>query len=75
MSPPPFLQGYEREFKELKLMLFPEVLERVARFDRVLSQPGGALLLVGASGVGRRSLMLLLAYMHNMDFMSPKMTK
>ncbi|GFR50179.1 hypothetical protein Agub_g12346, partial [Astrephomene gubernaculifera] len=69
------LKGYEREHKELKLLLFPEVLERVARFDRVLSQPGGSLLLCGNSGVGRRSLMLLLAYMHNMDFYTPKMTK
>nr|BCL66104.1 cytoplasmic dynein 1b heavy chain [Volvox africanus] len=69
------LKGYEREHKELNLLLFPEVLERVARFDRVLSQPGGSLLLCGNSGVGRRSLMLLLAYMHNMDFYSPKMTK
>ncbi|GLI62890.1 cytoplasmic dynein 1b heavy chain [Volvox africanus] len=69
------LKGYEREHKELNLLLFPEVLDRVARFDRVLSQPGGSLLLCGNSGVGRRSLMLLLAYMHNMDFYTPKMTK
>ncbi|KXZ45909.1 DHC7 protein [Gonium pectorale] len=69
------LKGYEREHKELNLLLFPEVLERVARFDRVLSQPGGSLLLCGNSGVGRRSLMLLLAYMHNMEFYTPKMTK
>nr|ADI46936.1 DHC1bm [Volvox carteri f. nagariensis] len=69
------LKSYEREHKELNLLLFPEVLERVARFDRVLSQPGGSLLLCGSSGVGRRSLMLLLAYMLNMDFYTPKMTK
>ncbi len=69
------LQGYEREHKELSLLLFPEVLERIARFDRVLSQPGGSLLLCGNSGVGRRSLVLLTAYMHNMEFMTPKMTK
>nr|ADI46856.1 DHC1bf [Volvox carteri f. nagariensis] len=69
------LKSYEREHKELHLLLFPEVLERVARFDRVLSQPGGSLLLCGSSGVGRRSLMLLLAYMLNMDFYTPKMTK
>lgn len=51
------------------------MLERIARFDRVLSQPGGSLLLCGNSGVGRRSLVLLTAYMHNMEFMTPKMTK
>ncbi|KAG2486208.1 hypothetical protein HYH03_015170 [Edaphochlamys debaryana] len=69
------LKGYEREHKELNLLLFPEVLERVARLDRVLSLPGGSLLLCGNSGVGRRSLSLLAAYMLNMEFFTPKMTK
>ena len=65
---------YEREVKELNILLFPEVLERVARFNRVLSQPGGHLLLAGRSGVGRRTTASLVAYMHDMDFFSPKMT-
>ncbi|MEW5298927.1 MAG: hypothetical protein WDW36_001997 [Sanguina aurantia] len=69
------LKGYERETKELGLLLFPEVLEKVARYDRVLAQPGGSLLLCGSSGVGRRSLMLLLAYMHHMELVTPKMTR
>lgn len=69
------LKGFEREFKELNMMLFPEVLERIAQYDRVLSNRGGSLLLCGSSGVGRRSCMLLLAYMHLMEFYSPKMTK
>jgi dynein heavy chain 2 len=69
------LKGFEREFKELNMMLFREVLERVAQYDRVLSNRGGSLLLCGSSGVGRRSCMLLLAYMHLMEFYSPKMTK
>lgn len=69
------LKSFEREFKELNMMLFPEVLERLARFDRVLSTPGGSLMLCGSSGVGRRSCMLLMAYMHHMEFFTPKMTK
>ena len=69
------LKGFEREFKELNMMLFPEVLERIAQYDRVLSSRGGSMLLCGSSGVGRRSCMLLLAYMHLMEFYSPKMTK
>ena len=52
-----------------------QVLERLARFDRVLSQPGGSLLLCGQSGVGRRSCLLLMAYMHLMEFFTPKMTR
>jgi dynein heavy chain 2 len=68
------LLSYEREVKELNILLFPEVLERVARFNRVLSQPGGHLLLAGRSGVGRRSTATLVAFMHHMEFFSPKMT-
>ena len=111
----PLFQGFEREFKELHMLLFPEVLHRIAHFDRVLSIPGGALLLCGSSGVGRRcgtevsgehipspwelpipfipfmpsphfpsdihftllrrSAMLLMAYMHHMEFITPKMTR
>ena len=45
---------FEREEKDLGLLLFPQVLDHLARIDRVLSQPGGHLLLAGRSGVGRR---------------------
>lgn len=38
----------QREFKELNMMLFPEVLERIAQYDRVLSNRGGSLLLCGS---------------------------
>ena len=68
------LVSYERELKELNILLFPEVLERLARFNRVLSQPGGHLLLAGRSGVGRRSTAALVAFMHDFEFFSPKMT-
>lgn len=47
----------------------------MARIDRVLSQPGGSLLLCGPSGTGRRSCILLSAYMHHMELYSPKMTR
>ncbi len=52
-----------------------QVLQRIARFDRALSQPGGSLLLAGPSGCGRRSLALLLAYMHHLELYTPKMTR
>eukprot|EP00899_Mesostigma_viride_P029629 jgi/Mesvir1/9851/Mv22388-RA.1 len=68
------LQAYERENKDLNMLLFPEILERIAKFDRVLSQPGGSLLLNGMSGVGRRTTALLVAHMHRMDAFSPNMT-
>ena len=49
--------------KELGLLLFPEALANAVRMERVLSTPGGHLLLVGSSGVGRRSLLTLVRCM------------
>ena len=57
------LKGFEREIKELDLVLFPEALANAVRMERVLSTPGGHLLLVGSSGVGRRSLLTLVGDM------------
>mmetsp|Transcript_17017 Transcript_17017/g.54247 ORF Transcript_17017/g.54247 Transcript_17017/m.54247 type:complete len:3325 (+) Transcript_17017:156-10130(+) len=66
---------YERENKELNILLFPEILDRLARFDRVLSTPGGSMLLNGRSGVGRRTGVTLAAYMLRMELVSPNMTR
>jgi hypothetical protein len=51
------------------------VLLRMVRFDRVLSRPLGSLLLVGHSGVGRRSTVTLAAYMHRMELVTPSMNR
>ena len=53
------------QVKELGLLLFPEALANAVRMERVLSTPGGHLLLVGSSGVGRRSLRTLVRRMPN----------
>jgi len=66
------LTKYTRECKDLDILLFPEILERIARMERVLSQPGGSLLLVGRSGVGRRTCATLACHMHRMEVTSPK---
>ena len=42
-------------------------LQRLAQLDRVLSKPGGAALLCGPTGVGRKSALALVAYMHHME--------
>ena len=68
------LKQYEREHKELGLLLFPEVLQRVAILDRALSVPGGSMLLCGRSGVGRRSATSLVAYIHNLELFTPAIT-
>lgn len=69
------LVQYEREEKDLRIHLFPEVLDHMARVDRVLAQPGGSLLLVGHSGVGRRTSVTLAAHMHGMRTFSPHISR
>ena len=64
-----------RQVKVLGIVLFPEALSNVVRIERVLSRPGGHLLLVGASGVGRRSLLSLACYMHGLELHTPSMTR
>ena len=44
-------------------LLFNEALCQLSKCDRVLSSPGGHLLLIGRSGVGRRQAVTLAAYM------------
>ena len=41
----------------------------------MLTMPGGSLLLAGRSGVGRRTAVLLVAHMHHMELVSPKITR
>mmetsp|Transcript_41826 Transcript_41826/g.82044 ORF Transcript_41826/g.82044 Transcript_41826/m.82044 type:complete len:4055 (+) Transcript_41826:307-12471(+) len=65
------LYNYEREFKQLRMVLFPAVLDNIAFADRVLSRPGGSLLLVGDSGVGRRTSTILVSYILRMEFWTP----
>lgn len=64
---------YEREFKALGMLLFPEIVARLARLDRVLSAPGGSALLIGRPGVGRRTCVTLACYMHDMEVLTPRM--
>jgi dynein heavy chain 2, cytosolic len=49
------MRAYEREFKELDIHLVDEVVDMVAYIERVLSMPGGCLLLAGRSGIGRKA--------------------
>jgi dynein heavy chain 2 len=69
------LMMYEREEKELNLLLFREVLDNFSKVDRVLSTSGGSLLLVGRAGVGRRTAVTVVAHMHQMRLFSPKMMR
>lgn len=64
-----------REYKELDIIIFHEVLDHMARIDRVLSAPGGSLLLSGRSGVGRRTALSLVAHMHQIEVFTPHISR
>ncbi|XP_028975291.2 cytoplasmic dynein 2 heavy chain 1 isoform X3 [Esox lucius] len=66
---------YGRDNRELDLLLFWEVCDFVARVDRVLSRPGGSLLLAGRSGVGRRTATSLVSHMHGHTLYTPKISR
>lgn len=55
--------------------MFTESCELAARVDRVVSAPGGSLLLAGRAGVGRRAAVGVMANMHGMTLLTPKITK
>ncbi|KAG8523219.1 Cytoplasmic dynein 2 heavy chain 1, partial [Galemys pyrenaicus] len=66
---------YGRDNQNVDILLFQEVLECTSRIDRVLSSPGGSLLLAGRSGVGRRTVTSLVSHMHGAVLFSPKISR
>ncbi|XP_040902456.1 cytoplasmic dynein 2 heavy chain 1 [Toxotes jaculatrix] len=66
---------YSRDNRELDLLLFREVCDFVSRVDRVLSRPGGSLLLAGRSGVGRHTATCLVSHMHGYTMFTPKISR
>ena len=69
------MRAYEREFKEMNIHLFDEILELIAYCERALSNPGGSILLAGRAGVGRKTTTQLIAHMLNMQFFSPSISR
>lgn len=69
------MRAYEREFKELDIHLIEEVLDLIAYIERVLSMPGGTLLLAGRSGVGRKQSTQLVCHLLNTEFFSPNINR
>lgn len=66
---------YSRDNRELDLLLFWEVCDFVSRVDRVLTRPGGSLLLAGRSGVGRHTALYLVSHMHGYTSFTPKVSR
>ncbi|XP_074620352.1 cytoplasmic dynein 2 heavy chain 1-like [Acropora palmata] len=69
------MKTYARENRELDILLFKEVFDNVAQVDRVLTKPGGSLLMAGRSGVGRRTAASLVSHMHNIQVFTPKVSR
>ena len=57
---------YEEELN-VPLVVFDSVMDHILRIDRVLRQPLGHLLLVGASGVGKTTLTRFVSWMNNLQ--------
>ncbi|MFT7803200.1 cytoplasmic dynein 2 heavy chain 1 [Arapaima gigas] len=66
---------YGHDNREVDILLFHEVLEYMSRVDRVLSYPGGSLLLAGRCGVGRRTATSVVSHMHGAVLFTPKITR
>ena len=64
-----------RDSREQDYLIFKEVLDNVARIDKVLTQPAGSLVLAGRSGVGRHTAVYLVAHMHQVNIVSPKVSR
>eukprot|EP00927_Polykrikos_kofoidii_P026243 TRINITY_DN23401_c0_g4_i1.p1 TRINITY_DN23401_c0_g4~~TRINITY_DN23401_c0_g4_i1.p1 ORF type:complete len:2209 (-),score=513.79 TRINITY_DN23401_c0_g4_i1:103-6207(-) len=65
---------YEEELA-VKLVIFDEVLDHIVRMDRVLRQPLGHLLLVGASGAGKTVLSKFVSWMNGLKVYALKIGK
>ena len=57
---------YDEELN-VPLVVFDSVLDHILRIDRVLKQPLGHLLLVGASGVGKTTLSRFVSWINNLS--------
>jgi dynein heavy chain 1 len=66
-----YIEGRLRTFYEeelnVQLVVFDTVIDHILRIDRVLRQPLGHLLLVGASGVGKTTLTRFVSWLNNLQ--------
>lgn len=66
---------YRSDYRDTDVFLFREILNAMVQYDRVLTMPGGSLLLAGRSGVGRRTAVGIVAALNNMKLFSPKVSR
>eukprot|EP00931_Biecheleriopsis_adriatica_P034702 TRINITY_DN20021_c0_g5_i1.p1 TRINITY_DN20021_c0_g5~~TRINITY_DN20021_c0_g5_i1.p1 ORF type:complete len:4603 (-),score=1119.02 TRINITY_DN20021_c0_g5_i1:34-13842(-) len=61
------LSVFYEEALDVKLVIFDSVLDHIVRMDRVLRQPLGHLLLVGASGAGKTVLSKFVSWLNGLS--------
>jgi dynein heavy chain 1 len=66
------LRVFNEEELNVELVIFDEALEHIVRIDRVLRQPLGHLLLVGASGAGKTVLSKFVSWMNGLSLFQIK---
>jgi dynein heavy chain 2 len=59
----------------MNIHLFDEILDLISFSERVLSKPGGCILMAGRSGVGRKTATQLVSHMLNMTLFSPNISR
>ena len=70
-----YLDEYNAENKEMRLVFFWDAIEHISRLCRVLRQPRGNAMLVGVGGSGKQSLTRFAAYVSEMKCFQVELTK
>ncbi|KAF4674074.1 hypothetical protein FOL47_009753 [Perkinsus chesapeaki] len=69
------LEEFYEDALSVKLSIFDTMLDHITRVDRVLRQPLGHMLLVGASGVGKTVLSKFVSWMNGLSIFQLKIGK
>ncbi|KAJ6227585.1 dynein heavy chain [Anaeramoeba flamelloides] len=69
------LRTFHEEEYHVRLVLFNEAIDHILRIDRVLKQPKGHALLVGASGAGKTVLSRFVAWVNGLSVFQIKINR
>jgi len=70
-----YLDEYNSENKEMRLVFFWDAVEHISRLCRVLRQPRGNAMLVGVGGSGKQSLTRFAGYVSELKCFQVELTK